>query len=89
MAPGPGALRRSHRLAWTLPMAGCSPAAAPIKAQRRGYQQREVITTIPIGAGVDAVIYDVADKLIFVSNGDATATIIRQESPICIPSSRP
>ncbi|HZE85537.1 MAG TPA: YncE family protein [Puia sp.] len=40
----------------------------------------KVITTIPIGAGVDAVIYDVADKLIFVSNGDATATIIRQES---------
>jgi len=40
-----------------------------------------VITTIPIGAGVDAVIYDAADKLIFASNGDATATIIRQESP--------
>lgn len=40
----------------------------------------KVITTLPIGAGVDAVIYDAADKLIFVSNGDATATIIRQES---------
>jgi DNA-binding beta-propeller fold protein YncE len=41
----------------------------------------KVITTLPIGAGVDAVIYDAADKLIFVSNGDATATIIRQDSP--------
>jgi YVTN family beta-propeller protein len=41
----------------------------------------KVITTLPIGAGVDAVIYDEARKLIFVSNGDATATIIRQESP--------
>jgi len=40
----------------------------------------KVITTLPIGAGVDAVVYDAADKLIFVSNGDATATIIRQES---------
>jgi YVTN family beta-propeller protein len=40
----------------------------------------KVITTIPIGAGVDAVIYDEARKLIFVSNGDATTTIIKQES---------
>ncbi len=40
----------------------------------------KVIQTLPIGAGVDAVIYDAADKLIFVSNGDATATIISQES---------
>lgn len=40
----------------------------------------KVIQTLPIGAGVDAVIYDPAQKLIFVSNGDATATIIKQES---------
>ncbi|WP_431210396.1 YncE family protein [Puia sp. P3] len=40
----------------------------------------KVIATVPIGAGVDAVIYDAADKLIFASNGDATATVIRQES---------
>jgi YVTN family beta-propeller protein len=40
----------------------------------------KVITTVPIGAGVDAVIYDEAHKLIFVSNGDATTTIIKQES---------
>ncbi|HEY4110264.1 YncE family protein [Puia sp.] len=41
----------------------------------------KVITTLPIGAGVDAVIYDPTQKLIFVSNGDATTTIIKQESP--------
>ena len=41
----------------------------------------KVITTLPIGAGVDAVIYDEARHLIFVSNGDATTTIIKQESP--------
>ena len=40
----------------------------------------KVIQTLPIGAGVDAVIYDPATKLIFVSNGDATTTIIKQES---------
>jgi YVTN family beta-propeller protein len=40
----------------------------------------KVTATIPIGAGVDAVIYDAARKLIFCSNGDATTTIIKQES---------
>jgi DNA-binding beta-propeller fold protein YncE len=41
----------------------------------------KVITTVPIGAGVDAVVYDEADRLVLASNGDGTATIIRQESP--------
>lgn len=41
----------------------------------------KVITTIPIGAGVDAVAYDADTKLIIVSNGDSTATIIKQNSP--------
>jgi DNA-binding beta-propeller fold protein YncE len=40
----------------------------------------KVITTLPIGAGVDAVVYDPETKLIFCSNGDATTTIIKQES---------
>ena len=31
-------------------------------------------------AGVDAVVYDEPDHLIFCSSGDATTTIIRQES---------
>ena len=39
----------------------------------------KVITTVPIGAGVDAVVYDAA-QIIFCSNGDGTTTIIRQES---------
>jgi YVTN family beta-propeller protein len=41
----------------------------------------KVITTLPIGAGVDAVIYDESTQLIYVSNGDATTTIIKQNSP--------
>ncbi|HEY4322930.1 MAG TPA: YncE family protein [Mucilaginibacter sp.] len=40
----------------------------------------KVITTVPIGAGVDAVVYDAARKIIFCSNGDGTTTIIKQES---------
>ncbi|MGZ3755244.1 MAG: YncE family protein [Mucilaginibacter sp.] len=41
----------------------------------------KVIATLPIGAGVDAVAYDTETKLIFCSNGDATTTIFKQESP--------
>lgn len=40
----------------------------------------KIITTIPIGAGVDAAAYDAETKLIFCSNGDGTTTIIKQES---------
>jgi DNA-binding beta-propeller fold protein YncE len=39
-----------------------------------------VVATVPIGSGVDAVAYDPETKLIFCSNGDATTTIIKQES---------
>jgi YVTN family beta-propeller protein len=40
----------------------------------------KVITTVAIGAGVDAVAYDPETKLIIVSNGDATTTIIKQQN---------
>ncbi|MEO8762738.1 MAG: YncE family protein [Ginsengibacter sp.] len=40
-----------------------------------------VVTTVPIGAGVDAVVYDASSKLIFCSNGEGTVSIIKQESP--------
>ncbi|MGI8952445.1 MAG: YncE family protein [Chitinophagaceae bacterium] len=40
----------------------------------------KVITTVPIGAGVDAVAYDAVNKLVIVSNADATVTIIKQNS---------
>jgi DNA-binding beta-propeller fold protein YncE len=41
----------------------------------------KVITTLPIGVGVDAVAYDAATQLIFCSNADATTTIIKQNDP--------
>jgi DNA-binding beta-propeller fold protein YncE len=40
----------------------------------------KVIATLPIGQGVDAVAYDPETHYIFCSNGDATTTIIKQES---------
>jgi YVTN family beta-propeller protein len=40
----------------------------------------KVITTLPIGAGVDAVAYDPLTSLIICSNGDGTTTIIKQNS---------
>lgn len=40
----------------------------------------KVISTLPIGQGVDAVAYDPETHYIFCSNGDATTTIIKQES---------
>jgi YVTN family beta-propeller protein len=43
-------------------------------------QTGKIITTVPIGAGVDAVTYDPDTKFVFCSNGDGTATIIQQES---------
>jgi DNA-binding beta-propeller fold protein YncE len=42
----------------------------------------KVITTVPIGEGPDAVVFDAAKDLIFSSNGqDGTVTIIKEESP--------
>ena len=38
-----------------------------------------IIQTLPIGAGVDAVIYDTENKLVIASNGDGTASIFKQK----------
>lgn len=40
----------------------------------------KIIETLPIGGGVDAVVYDKALKMIFTSNGDGTVTIVKQEN---------
>jgi DNA-binding beta-propeller fold protein YncE len=40
----------------------------------------KIVNTLAIGAGVDAVVYDEAQHLVFVSNGDGTATIFKQNS---------
>jgi YVTN family beta-propeller protein len=40
-----------------------------------------VITTVPIGRGVDANRFDPGTSLAFSSNGDGTLTVVREESP--------
>ena len=40
----------------------------------------KVLTTLPIGDHVDAVVYDPDNGLIFASNGDGTVSVIRQKS---------
>jgi len=41
----------------------------------------KVITTVPIGKGVDANRYDPAAHLAFSSNGDGTLTVVHEDSP--------
>lgn len=41
----------------------------------------KVVTTVPIGEGPDAAVYDAARQLVFSSNGrDGTLTVVKQES---------
>ncbi|HEY3934863.1 MAG TPA: hypothetical protein VGL65_09620 [Gemmatimonadales bacterium] len=40
-----------------------------------------LMTTLPIGSGVDASVFDPATKLIFASNGDGTMTVVHEDSP--------
>ncbi|TSJ41026.1 YncE family protein [Mucilaginibacter corticis] len=41
----------------------------------------KVVQTLPIGSGVDAVVYDAVNKLIIASNGDGTANVFRLNGP--------
>ena len=41
----------------------------------------KVITTLPIGAGVDATRFDPGTGYAFASNGDGTLTVIHEDSP--------
>jgi len=57
--------------------AGCSNKLLIVLDAETG----KVITTLPIGDGVDGVVFNSTEKLIFTSNGDSgTITIIKQES---------
>jgi DNA-binding beta-propeller fold protein YncE len=44
------------------------------------YQAGKVITTLPIGTGVDGAGYDAASANAFASNADGTLTVIHQDS---------
>ena len=45
------------------------------------YQAGRVVTTVPIGTGVDGAGYDPASEDAFASNADGTLTVIHQETP--------
>jgi YVTN family beta-propeller protein len=41
----------------------------------------KVLTTVPIGGGVDAAAFDPETGLVFSSNGDGTLTVVHEDSP--------
>jgi DNA-binding beta-propeller fold protein YncE len=64
--------RASHRL-----FAGCRNHVMAVVDADSG----KVVTTAPIGDHVDAAAFDVATKQVFLSNGDGTVNVFREESP--------
>ena len=72
---GPSGLaidRRTMRL-----FSGCRSGVMAISDARAG----KLVTTVPIGRGVDACRFDPATRLAFASNGDGTITVIHELSP--------
>jgi hypothetical protein len=45
------------------------------------YQAGKLVTTLPIGTGVDGAGYDAASGDAFASNADGTLTVIHQDAP--------
>jgi DNA-binding beta-propeller fold protein YncE len=45
------------------------------------YKNGKVITTVPIGRGVDGAGYDPVRRDVYTSNGEGTLTVIHQDSP--------
>jgi hypothetical protein len=41
----------------------------------------KLITTVPIGAFVDAAAFDPGSQLAFASNGDGTLTVVHEDAP--------
>lgn len=63
---------RHHRL-----FSGCRSGVLAVS----DYQAGKLVTTAPIGAGVDGTGYDPASSDVFASNADGTLTVIHQDSP--------
>ena len=56
---------------------GCRSGVMAVSDLRTG----KVITTVPIGMGVDGTGYDPGSHDVFTSNADGTLTVIHQDSP--------
>jgi DNA-binding beta-propeller fold protein YncE len=63
---------KNHRL-----FSGCRSGVLAVS----DYQAGKMITTLPIGMGVDGAGYDPASGDVFATNADGTLTIIHQDSP--------
>jgi DNA-binding beta-propeller fold protein YncE len=57
--------------------AGCSNQKLVVLDADNGH----VVSTLPIGQGVDGVAFDARRRLIFSSNGDGTLTVIHEDTP--------
>ena len=64
--------RDNHRL-----FAGCANQVMAVMDATNGF----VLTTLPIGKGVDANAFDPDTKLAFSSNGDGTLTVVHEDTP--------
>lgn len=64
--------RAHHRL-----FSGCRNKVMAISDATSG----KLITTVPIGAGVDAAGFDPGTQLAFASNGDGTLTVVHEDAP--------
>ena len=62
----------SHRL-----FSGCRSGVMAVSDYRSG----KILTTLPIGQGVDGAAYDPRSRDAFASNADGTLTVIHQDSP--------
>ena len=64
--------RANHRL-----FSGCSNKLMAVVDAESG----KLLTTLPIGDGVDGVAFDPEVSLAFSSNGEGTVTVVKEESP--------
>jgi DNA-binding beta-propeller fold protein YncE len=67
------AIDRKHRRL----LIGCSNKLAAVVDTEKG----RMITTVPIGDGVDGTAFDPATGLGYSSNGEGTMTVIKEETP--------
>ena len=87
---------KSHQIAATWPLAPCeTPTGMAIDTRNQrlfiGCENElmvmmdsatgKILSTVPIGKGVDAIAYDQGTKFVFSSNGEGTVTIAQEATP--------
>jgi len=77
IAPGEGPSAMAIDIANHRLFLGCGNKLMVVMDSESG----KVVTTVPIGDGVDAVAYDPGTKLAFASTRDGNVTIAREETP--------